>query len=57
MRERERLQMNVPKTESEFSIDNLLVQIHFTIMRIKWTGLAPWEFGFSFPSSLTSTFR
>ena len=23
---------------------------------IKWTGLAPWEFEFPFPSSLTSTF-
>jgi len=23
---------------------------------IRWTGLAPWEFGFPFPGSLTSTF-
>ena len=23
---------------------------------IRWTGLAPWEFEFSFPGSLTSTF-
>ena len=23
---------------------------------IKWTGLAPWEFEFPFPGSLTSTF-
>ena len=26
------------------------------IVMIKWTGLAPWEFEFIFPSSLTSTF-
>ena len=25
-------------------IDNLLVQIHFIIVMIRWTGLAPWEF-------------
>ena len=31
----------------EFFIDNLLV---------RWTGLAPWEFEFPFPGSLTSTF-
>ena len=24
---------------------------------IRWTGLAPWEFEFPFPGSLTSTFR
>jgi len=24
---------------------------------IRWTGLAPWEFAFPFPGSLTSTFR
>ena len=42
--------------EREFIIDNLLVQIHFIIVMIRWTGLAPWEFRFSFPGSLTSTF-
>jgi len=47
-RERER--------EREFFIDNLLVRIHFIIVMIKWTGLAPWEFEFPFPGSLTSTF-
>ena len=26
------------------SIDNLLVRIHFIIVMIRWTGLAPWEF-------------
>jgi len=31
-------------TEKEFFIDNLLVRIHFIIVMIKWTGLAPWEF-------------
>ena len=35
---------------------NTLVRIHFIIVMIKWTGLAPWEFDFPFPGSLTSTF-
>jgi len=43
-------------TEREFFIDNLLVRIHYIIVIIKWTGLAPWEFEFPFPGSLTSTF-
>ena len=30
-------------------IDNLLVRIHFIIVMIRWTDLAPWEFGFLFP--------
>jgi len=30
--------------EREFFIDNLLVRIHYIIVMIKWTGLAPWEF-------------
>jgi len=30
--------------EREFFIDNLLVRIHFIIVMIWWTGLAPWEF-------------
>ena len=30
--------------EREFFIGNLLVQIHFIIAMIWWTGLAPWEF-------------
>jgi len=42
--------------EREFFIDNLLVRIHFIIVTIRWTGLAPWEFEFPFPGSLTSTF-
>ena len=37
--------------------DNLLVRIYFIIVMIRWTGLAPWEFEFPFPGSLTSTFR
>jgi len=40
----------------EFFIDNLLVRIHFLIVMIRWTGLAPWEFEFPFPGSLTATF-
>ena len=39
----------------EFFIDNLLVRIHFIIVMIRWTGLAPWEFEFPFPGSFTST--
>jgi len=42
--------------EREFFIENLLVRIHFIIVMIGWTGLAPWEFDFPFPGSLTSTF-
>ena len=42
--------------EREFFIDNLLVRIHFIIVMIRWTGLAPWEFELPFPGSLTSTF-
>ena len=42
--------------EREFFIDNLLVLIHFIVVMIRWTGLAPWEFEFPFPGSLTSTF-
>ena len=44
------------RQEREFFIDNLLVRIHFIIVMIRWTGLAPWEFEFNFPGSLTSTF-
>jgi len=44
------------RREIEFFIDNLLVRIHFIIAMIKWTGLAPLEFEFPFPGSLTSTF-
>ena len=42
--------------EREFCIDNLLVRIHSIIVMMRWTGLVPWEFEFSFPGSLTSTF-
>ena len=44
------------KVGREFFIDNLLVRIHFIIVMIRWTGLAPWELEFPFPGSLTSTF-
>jgi len=40
--------------EREFFIDILLVRNHFIIVMIRWTGLAPWEFEFPFPGSLTS---
>ena len=44
------------RREREFFIDNLLVRIHFIIVMRRWTGLAPWEFEFPSPGSLTSTF-
>ena len=37
-------------------LDNLLGRIHFIIVMIRWTGLAPWEFEFTIPGSLTPTF-
>ena len=37
------------------NIDNLLVRIHFIIEMISWIGLAPWDFKFPFPCSLTPT--
>jgi len=40
----------------EFFIANLLVRFHFIVEMILWTGLAPSEFEFPFPGSLTSTF-
>ena len=47
---------NTAAREREFFVDNLLARIHFDIVIIRWTGLAPWEFEFPFPGSLTSTF-
>ena len=46
----------VPQATPErgFFIANLLIRIHFIIVMIRWTGLAPWESGFPFPRSLTS---
>ena len=38
------------------AVDGVLVRIHFVIVMIRWTGLAPWEFELPFPGSLTSTF-
>jgi hypothetical protein len=34
----------------------LTTRIHFIIVMIRWTGLAPWEFEFPFRGSLTSIF-
>ena len=41
--------------EREFFIDNLLVRIHFIVVMIRWTGLAPREFEFSFPGGASMT--
>ena len=38
-----------PLQAREFFIDNLLVRIHFIIVMIRRTGLAPWEFEFPGP--------
>jgi len=46
---------SMARFKREFFIDNLLVRIHFIILMIRWTDLAPWEFEFPFPGSLTST--
>jgi len=42
--------------EREFFIHDLLVRIHFIIVMIRWTGLAPCEFEFLFPGGLTFTY-
>jgi len=44
------------RRKRELFIDNLLVRVHFIILMIRWTGLAPYKFEFPFPGSLTSTF-
>jgi len=42
-------------SERDFFIDdNLLVRIHFIIVMIRWTGLAPWEFEVVMPVQVTS---
>ena len=43
------------KRKRWFFMNNLLVRIHVIIVIIWWTGLAPWEFKFPFPGSLTHT--
>ena len=42
---------DLPCHQRELFIDNLLVRIHFIIVMIRWTGLAPWEFELPFPDS------
>ena len=44
------------KLERDFSVDDLLVRVHFIIVMIRWTGLAPWEFEFPFPGLLAEVF-
>ena len=43
--------------EREVFVDNLLVQIHFVIVMIRWTGLAPWKFESPFPGRCKATVR
>ena len=47
---------STPLPEKEFFTDNLLVRVPLNIKMIRWTGLAPWEFEFSFPNGLIATF-
>jgi len=49
----DRLVAQRPLRTREFFIDNPLVRIHFIIVMIRWTGLAPWEF--EFPQALQLT--
>ena len=42
--------------KGEFLIDSLLVRNQLIIVMMRWSGFAPWEFEFSLPASLTSTF-
>ena len=56
IRDKVRASTFATRCEREFYIDNLLVRVHFVIVMIRWTGLAPWEFEPPFPGSLTSTF-
>ena len=44
------------RRERGFFIDDPLVQIHFIVVMIRWTGLAPWEFESPLTGSLTSAF-
>ena len=48
--------MTIPHSSRPTSVTYGQVRIHFIIVMIRWTGLAPWEFEFPFPGSLTSTF-
>ena len=43
----------VEQDKREFLMDNLLVRIHFSIVMMRWTGLAPWQFEFPFASRTT----
>ena len=45
-----------PQSEQDACRKSSSVRIHFIIVMIRWTGLAPWEFEFPFPGSLISTF-
>ena len=44
--------LSIRWTERQFFIDNLLIRIHFIIVMVRWTGLAPWEFEFPFQAAL-----
>ena len=50
------LRTGTPAVQLQVKSDNLLVRVHFIIVMIRWIGLAPREFEFPVPGSLTSTF-
>ena len=56
LRPRNPLNPNPRERGREFFIDNLLVQIHFIIDMLWWTGLALWGFKFPFSGCLVATF-
>ena len=37
------IHLEIRNHERESFIDNLLVRIHFIVVMIRWTGVAPWE--------------
>ena len=41
------------KVDRDVLINNLLVRIHFVIVMIRWTGLAPWVFESPLPGAPT----
>ena len=41
-----------PASETDFFVDNLLVRIHYVVVTIRRTGLAPWELNFLFQVAL-----
>ena len=43
------LRDSLRRKEDQGMEHEVMVRIHFVIVMIRWTGLAPWEFGFPLP--------